>query len=97
MLKQYIDFDAKHIIKTFNSSPAYDGRLNGLDVMIMQSDENYKNLLSLFKDAIEKGYNPNDVKDDIFNYLDLTEEDLIETDCIKLIREVEDFYKKFNM
>ncbi len=45
MLTQYRDFDAKNIFKTFNSHPAYDGRLNGLDVFIMQSDENLQKVL----------------------------------------------------
>lgn len=50
MFNQYRDFNAKNIFKTFNSHPAYDGRLNGLDVFIMQSDENLQKVMQDAKD-----------------------------------------------
>ena len=53
MFNQYKDFDAKNIFKTFNSHPAYDGRLNGLDVFIMQSDENLQKVLYTAEDYIQ--------------------------------------------
>ena len=52
MFNQYKDFDAKNIFKTFNSHPVYDGRLNGLDVFIMQSDENKQKILESAKEFI---------------------------------------------
>ncbi len=50
MFNQYRDFNAKNIFKTFNSHPAYDGRLNGLDIFIMQSDENLQKVMQDAKD-----------------------------------------------
>lgn len=50
MFSQYRDFDAKNIFKTFNSHPAYNGKLNGLDVFIMQSDENLQKVLYTAED-----------------------------------------------
>ena len=52
MFNQYKDFDAKNIFKTFNSHPAYDGRLNGLDAFIMQSDENKQKILESAKELV---------------------------------------------
>lgn len=52
MFNQYRDFDAKNIFKTFNGHLAYDGRLNGLDIFIMQSEENTKKVIDGAKSLI---------------------------------------------
>ena len=53
MFNQYKDFDAKNIFKTFRGHIAYDGRLNGLDVFIMQSDENLQKVLYTAEDYMQ--------------------------------------------
>jgi hypothetical protein len=66
MLNQYPDFDVKHPFKTFNSSPYYDGRLNGYDVMIMQSDLYTNKIIEIFKERILNGENPNEIQDEVY-------------------------------
>ena len=84
MFNQYIDFDAKNIFKTFNSHPAYDRRLNGLDIFIMQSDENLQKVMQDAKD-IERFYmlsRPKAMelalaKNELNENLDFTDSDLL--------------------
>ena len=84
MFNQYRDFDAKNIFKTFNSHPAYDGRLNGLDIFIMQSDENLQKVMQDAKD-IERFYmlsRPEAMelalaKNELNENLDFTDSDLL--------------------
>ena len=84
MFNQYRDFDAKNIFKTFNSHPAYDRRLNGLDIFIMQSDENLQKVMQDAKD-IERFYmlsRPEAMelalaKNELNKNLDFTDSDLL--------------------
>lgn len=96
MLNQYKDFDAKHIFKSFLGNQGYDGRLNGIDVLIMQSELNVERCLPLFQQAIEQGYNPNDAKETIFNTLKITDNDFTDTDAERLIKQVEKIYQSYN-
>ena len=96
MLNQYKDFDAKHIFKSFLGNQGYNGRLNGTDVLIMQSELNVERCLSLFQQAIEQGYNPNDAKESIFNALKITDNDFTDIDAERLIEQVEKMYQSYN-
>lgn len=96
MLNQYRDFNAKNIFKTFIGNRGYDERLNGTDVFIMQSELNVDRCLPLFKQAIEQGYNPNDVKSQIFDALKISDNDFTDSDSNRLIREVEKYYSDWN-
>ena len=96
MLNQYKDFDAKHIFKSFLGNRGYDGRLNGTDVFIMQSELNVERCLPLFQQAIEQGFNPNDAKEAIFNVLKITDADFTDTDAERLIEQVEKIYQSYN-
>ena len=96
MLNQYKDFDAKYIFKSFLGNQGYNGRLNGTDVLIMQSELNVERCLPLFQQAIEQGYNPNDVKETIFNALKITDNDFTDTDAERLIEQVEKMYQSYN-
>ena len=62
----------------------------------MQSELNVERCLSLFQQAIEQGYNPNDAKESIFNALEITDNDFTDTDAERLIEQVEKMYQSYN-
>lgn len=68
-------------------------KVNGMQAMIMQSQENLERVLPDFEAAIAAGYNPNDVKDQIFQKYNLTESDFTDFDAKTLVSKVEQMYK----
>lgn len=74
----------------YGSSPA---KLNGLEAFIMQSAENVDTVVKDFKRAIEAGYDPNSVIDEVLAHHRLTEKDFTSSDIKKLNRQVEEIYK----
>ena len=87
MLKQYPDFDVKHFTKTFNSSPYYDGNINGFDIMIMQSDEYKQQIKEYITKYIEfeDGDSPLDILEYATKCMGINMEDLIITDEHELL------------
>ena len=67
---------------------------NGTTYWIMQSQENRKKVFKKLKEAILKGYNPNDIIDEILEQENLSTEDFTSFDLKKLISDVEDFYNQ---
>lgn len=67
---------------------------NGTTYWIMQSQENRKKVFKKLKEAILKGYNPNDIIDEILEQENLSTEDFTPFDLKKLISDVEDFYNQ---
>lgn len=87
MCKCYSDFDFKHFMKTFQGNPGYDGRLNGFDVMIMESSEKADKIIENVKKQIDnikyyKGKNINFV----FEYDD---DGVLPEDQMRIAKEVE--------
>ena len=68
----------------------------GFATFIMQSELNVERCLPLFQQAIEQGYNPNDIKETIFNALKITDNDFTDTDAERLIEQVEKMYQSHN-
>lgn len=68
-------------------------KVNGMQTMIMQSQENLERVLPDFEAAIAAGYNPNDVKDQIFQKYNFTESDFTDFDAKTLVSKVEQMYK----
>lgn len=66
---------------------------NGFMNQIMQSQQNADTLIKDFEDAIAAGYNPNEIKDEVFAKRHLTEGDLTYNDQQRLIRKVEAAWK----
>lgn len=67
---------------------------NGATYWIMQSQENRKKVFKKLKEAILKGYNPNDIIDEILEQENLSTKDFTPFDLKKLISDVEDFYNQ---
>lgn len=86
MLKQYIDFDAKHSFKTFITDPAYDGRFNGVTGAIMQSDENKEKVLKRAKENTYWLTSREDALEEALEYYNLTESDFTDIDYNYLIQ-----------
>jgi hypothetical protein len=68
-------------------------KVNGMQAMIMQSQENLERVLPDFEAAIAAGYNPNDVKDQIFDQYNLTDDDFTDFDAKLLVQKVEAMYR----
>ena len=81
-------FDVGRVFSTFNSSPYYNGKFNGADGYIMQSQEYTDQLISEFERLVAAGYNPNTVVEDVFDSVGVTESDLTEFDKQRLMRKV---------
>ena len=86
MLKQYIDFDAKHPFKTFITDSAYDGRFNGVTGAIMQSDENKEKVLKRAKENTYWLTSREDALEEALEYYNLTESDFTDRDYNYLIQ-----------
>lgn len=67
---------------------------NGATYWIMQSQENRKKVFKELKEAMLKGYNPNDIINEILKQENLSTEDFTPFDLKKLISDVEDFYSQ---
>lgn len=67
---------------------------NGATYWIMQSQENRKKVFKKLKEAMLKGYNPNDIINEILKQENLSTEDFTPFDLKKLISDVEDFYSQ---
>lgn len=48
-----LDFNPMHFTSTFNSSPYYNGDINGFDIMVMQSAESADELIEELKEEID--------------------------------------------
>lgn len=93
MLNQYPDFDVKHFGSTFTT-----GRLNGYDVMIMQSHEYTDKIIDAFKSYIRNGgQNINEYQTYIYNELNINlDKDILESDQLRIKEEIEKFYRIYN-
>lgn len=66
---------------------------NGFMNQIMQSSSDADLIIRDFEAAIEAGYNPNDVKEQILNNRGIKESDLTDMDINRINRRVENIYK----
>ena len=66
---------------------------NGFMNQIMQSQQDTDMLIKDFEEAIAAGYNPNDIRDEIFAKRNVSESDLTYNDKQRLIRKVEAAWK----
>lgn len=66
------------------------------EIFILQSREHLENSLKAFKQAIDLGLNPNEVKEQIFNELSITDEDFTDLDADELMHQVECYYQLKN-
>ena len=69
---------------------------NGLECMIMNSQEVTDYLIDDFRRAIEAGYEPNDVKGQIFAARKISPADLTIHDQRRLVETVDEIYERVN-
>lgn len=84
MLNQYPDFDVKHVFSTFET-----GRLNGYDVMIMESSRKREILEDMFRQCVKQGLDVNEYQYAIYEQAGFSPQDLLETDVLILKEKVE--------
>lgn len=79
-----LDFSIKQIGKTFNSNKNYDNRINGVDIMIMQSEQDADILIKKLKEIIDN--------DDNILFLNYDDSHLLTLDKIKVKNEIKQYY-----
>ena len=82
-----LDFNIKHITSTFNSNKYYNGNINGVDIMIMQSHEDADKLIKELKHIIDS-YQGNNIYNLNIEYDD---KDLLEIDKIRVKQTIEKY------
>ena len=68
----------------------------GLENMIMNSSENADRLIEAFKDVIDEGKNPEDVEAEIYAELGIDPNDIIHSDRVRILDEVNEYWEEHN-
>ena len=86
-------FDVGEFMSTFET-----GKVNGFDLMIMQSDEYTDTILKLFEKAIKNGCDPNQCQFEIYRAAGVNDfdNDIIDEDKERIKVEVEKMYRRYN-
>ena len=90
MLNQYPDFDVKHFMSTFETE-----RLNGYDVMIMQSTQDREILMDFIKkyeNEIEKGHTAKEILNWALANKKINPDNLLDTDLYEILEWIEKNY-----
>lgn len=77
----------------FATGNMYNGKVNGMQTMIMQSQEYTDKLIEQFEMAIAAGYNPNMVENEVFDKVGCSLADLTDFDQQRLKTKVEQLYR----
>lgn len=70
-----------------------DNYVNGMNAMVMQSASDVDKVIALFENAIEQGYYPNDVEQEVYRQANVNPSDFTWYDKQKIQRKVEEIYK----
>lgn len=82
-------FDARHFMKTFNSSPYYDGNINGFDIMIMENSEKADKIIEEAKEQIDYLINNNLLTNNFsFSY---NPQNVLELDQMRIDKEIKQY------
>ena len=68
-------------------------RVNGLEVMIMESSEKADNVINDFEKAFQAGMNPNNVLEGVLYERNYKESDFTNTDIVRINRKIDAIYK----
>lgn len=79
-----------------NGVYASNGKINGAEVMIMESNAKAENVINDFEQAIAAGMNPNLVIDKVLQNRHYSESDFTDMDIKRINRKVEAIYKAVN-
>jgi hypothetical protein len=69
---------------------------SGLENMIMNSSENADRLIEAFKDVIDAGKNPEDVEAEIYAELGINPNDIIHSDRVRILDEINEYWEEHN-
>ena len=80
------------------SNGAYDpyNRLNGMELMIMESSAKADNVIKDFEKVLQAGMDPNQVIDKVLKDRHYSETDFTDMDINRINRKVESIYKTVN-
>lgn len=73
-----------------------NGRINGAEVMIMESSAKADNVIRDFEQALSAGMDPNQVIDEVLKNRHYSESDFTDMDINRINRKVEAIYKSVN-
>lgn len=68
----------------------------GLEYMIMNSSELADRVIDAFKDVIDEGENPEDVEAEVYIRLNINPEDIIHSDRVRILNEVNEYWEAHN-
>jgi len=68
----------------------------GLEYMIMNSSELADRVIDAFKDVIDEGKNPEDVEAEVYASLNINPNDIIHSDRVRILNEVNAYWEECN-
>lgn len=80
----------------FSNGVYYNGKVNGAEVMIMQSSQNADTVISDFEAAFRAGMDPNNVIEKIMRDRNLSNSDFTDNDIARVNRKIEAIYNAEN-
>ena len=73
-----------------------DSYVNGMDAMIMQSREDADKIIAMFDSAIQQGYHPEVVEQDIYEQLNINPDNLTDFDKVRISHAVNKLWSEAN-
>ena len=73
-----------------------DSYVNGMDAMIMQSSEDADKVIAMFDSAIQQGFHPEAVEQDIYEQLNVNPNDLTDYDKVRISHAVNKLWSEAN-
>ena len=73
-----------------------DSYVNGMDAMIMQSSEDADKVIAMFDSAIQQGYHPEVVEQDIYEQLNINPDNLTDFDKVRISHAVNKLWSEAN-
>lgn len=73
-----------------------DSYVNGMDAMIMQSSEDADKVIAMFDSAIQQGFHPEAVEQDIYEQLNINPADLTDYDKVRISHAVNKLWSEAN-
>ena len=73
-----------------------DSYVNGMDAMIMQSSEDADKVIAMFDSAIQQGFHPEVVEQDIYEQLNINPDNLTDFDKVRISHAVNKLWSEAN-
>ena len=72
-----------------------DGKMNGLECIILQSEENADQIIKVFKNNYEDGDDPQDLLAQICNGLNISDADLLPASKSRIEKEISNYLMRY--